>query len=161
MSACPCCSEKEYSQCCEPILKGDLLAQTPEALMRSRYTAYVQGNIDYLEESTHPNDRGDFDAQSTRDWSQNSQWQKLEILNATGQESDATTGQVEFIAFFAREGIDQKHHERAVFKKKEGRWYFSDGHPVKPAPVKRTSPKVGRNDPCPCGSGKKYKKCCA
>ena len=29
-----------------------------------------------------------------------------------------------------------------------------------PMPYERSSPKVGRNDPCPCGSGRKYKKCC-
>jgi uncharacterized protein YecA (UPF0149 family) len=29
-----------------------------------------------------------------------------------------------------------------------------------PAPIESEEPKVGRNDPCPCGSGKKYKKCC-
>ena len=161
MSLCPCCSEKEFSQCCEPIIKGDLLPETPEALMRSRYTSYVNGEIDYLRESTHPDDRGDFDSQSTRDWSEKSQWQKLEIITTKGGGPDDTEGFVEFIAFFAREGVDQKHHELASFKKSENQWYFSDGNPVKPATVKRTSPKVGRNDPCPCGSGKKYKKCCA
>ncbi|SMC54341.1 SEC-C motif-containing protein [Desulfocicer vacuolatum DSM 3385] len=161
MSLCPCCSEKEFSRCCEPIIKGEIPAQTPEALMRSRYSAYVKGDIAYLKESTHPDDRGDFDSQATQDWSENSQWQKLEIITTDKGGPDDTEGFVEFIAFFAREGIDQKHHELASFKKSDNQWYFSDGNPVKPATVKRTSPKVGRNDPCPCGSGKKYKKCCA
>jgi uncharacterized protein YecA (UPF0149 family) len=33
------------------------------------------------------------------------------------------------------------------------------GDDAKPVTVRRDEPKVGRNDPCPCGSGKKYKKC--
>ena len=51
--------------------------------------------------------------------------------------------------------------ERAEFEKLDGEWRFIDGHIFGPAPVKREEPKIGRNDPCPCGSGKKFKKCCA
>jgi SEC-C motif-containing protein len=53
-----------------------------------------------------------------------------------------------------------RHHERSVFEKIENRWYFKEGEMMKPKQVRREAPKVGRNDPCPCGSGKKYKKCC-
>jgi SEC-C motif-containing protein len=52
------------------------------------------------------------------------------------------------------------HHEVAEFKKEEGTWFFVDGHAPKYEQVKRQGAKIGRNAPCPCGSGKKYKKCC-
>jgi SEC-C motif-containing protein len=66
---------------------------------------------------------------------------------------------VEFIAKYAIDGNDFKHHERATFRRIDGDWFYMDGDMVKPKPVVRDKPKVGRNEPCPCGSGKKYKKC--
>ena len=160
MSLCPCCSKKEFSQCCEPIIKGDLLPETPEALMRSRYTSYVNGEIDYLRVSTHPDDREDFDSQSTRDWSEKSQWQKLEIINTTPSETHDNRETVEFKAHYQRDGGRMVHHELAEFRKSDGTWYFFDGKMVSTGQIRRDTPKVGRNDPCPCGSGKKFKKCC-
>jgi SEC-C motif-containing protein len=80
---------------------------------------------------------------------------------------------VEFIATYETAGTGLDHHEVSQFRKaKDGQWLFVDGeahqhkegeghhHNTPTAPVKRESPKIGRNDPCPCGSGKKYKKCC-
>ena len=46
------------------------------------------------------------------------------------------------------------------FARHNGRWYFVDGETIGQKPVVREGPRIGRNDPCPCGSGKKYKKCC-
>jgi SEC-C motif domain protein len=64
------------------------------------------------------------------------------------------------VAQFKIDGVLQKHHEKASFKKEEdGKWYFEDGK-VQVQPYERTGEKVGRNDPCHCGSGKKFKKCC-
>ncbi|MGN1324764.1 MAG: SEC-C metal-binding domain-containing protein, partial [Candidatus Spyradenecus sp.] len=55
---------------------------------------------------------------------------------------------------------DFEHHERSLFKRVDGQWKFIDGELVKPKPIVNEQPRPGRNDPCPCGSGKKYKKCC-
>jgi len=66
---------------------------------------------------------------------------------------------VEFIAFFRENDSLKKHHELASFKKIEGEWYFEDGKKISVKQVKRAEPKLGRNDPCHCGSGKKFKKC--
>ena len=52
------------------------------------------------------------------------------------------------------------HHELAEFRKSGDTWYFFDGKMVGPGQFTRETPKVGRNDPCPCGSGRKFKKCC-
>ncbi|MBD3244209.1 MAG: hypothetical protein GF331_26695, partial [Chitinivibrionales bacterium] len=70
-------------------------------------------------------------------------------------------GTVEFIASYDDSEGFKRHHEIGHFHKLHAAWYYEDGEMVKPKPVVRETPKVGRNDPCPCGSGKKYKKCCA
>ena len=57
---CPCGSGKAYGECCEPIIKQKELAQSPEALMRSRYTAYVKQEIGWLKESLEATQRSDF-----------------------------------------------------------------------------------------------------
>lgn len=156
---CPCGSGQGLKACCEPLIKGTKAAPTPEAVMRSRYTAYVTGDVAYLKETYLPANREDFDEDAVRKWSQSSEWLGLEIL-ATSGESSADRGVVEFVARYKIEGQEQKHHEIADFKKQDGRWYFVDGRPPKTAPLKRDAAKANRNDPCPCGSGKKYKKCC-
>lgn len=157
MTACPCSSGRDFDACCGPYLSGDALPPTAEALMRSRYSAFATGNIDYLEETLAPEERHDLDRSHITDWSQNSTWTGLEIRTTeAGGEGDAT-GVVEFLAKFERDGKPQVHHETSRFLKRDGRWYYVDGNM---GPPPRKAAKVGRNDPCPCGSGKKYKKCC-
>jgi SEC-C motif-containing protein len=68
-------------------------------------------------------------------------------------------GKVEFIAKFRRQNEDLRHHELATFVKIGGVWYFDDGRTPPPKTVRREDPRIGRNDPCHCGSGKKFKKC--
>ena len=160
MDLCPCGSERPYKQCCEPYIRGTRNAPTAEALMRSRYCAYVKSEIDYIYGTTHSSQRGKFDRKESEDWSQKTDWHSLEICqtDAGGEEDHA--GTVEFIARYRNRGKMARHHEVAEFKKEEGQWYFFDGHAPKYEQVKRDGAKIGRNDPCPCGSGKKYKKCC-
>ena len=84
----------------------------------------------------------------------------LEIVETTEGGPDDDTGTVEFIAKFKQNGQEIKHHELASFEKIDGKWIFMDGEVPKPKQVIRETQKVGRNEPCPCGSGKKFKKCC-
>ena len=156
---CPCGSGKEYSECCEPIIKGTALAQSPEALMRSRYTAYVKQEIGWLKESLEATQRSDFDEPSVEAWSRDSEWLGIEIKQ-TKTEEEKNIGWVEFIARFKQGNITRNHHELGEFHKVGGAWFFYDGRAVKQETVHKEGPDVGRNDPCPCGSGKKYKKCC-
>ncbi|MGE3262017.1 MAG: YchJ family protein [Bacteriovoracia bacterium] len=164
---CPCGSQKDYSQCCEPYITGKENAPTPEALMRSRYTAYVKVAEPYLKETLAPESRGDYNEGEVREWAKKSEWLGLQILSAKGDT-------VEFIAKYRTQGKVLEHHEVSKFKKKGDRWYFVDGDshvheegkghehhaPREPQkPMVREEPKVGRNDPCSCGSGKKFKKC--
>ncbi len=160
MSTCPCCSQMEYDQCCEPLIRGVKNAETAEQLMRSRYTAYAKTEIDYLKETIHPDMRADFNKKEAISWSETAEWQKLDIVETVQGGAEDSEGTVEFIAYYSNKNTAQKHHELAQFKKESDRWYFFDGEFVKPSSVKRDGPKIGRNEPCPCGSGKKYKKCC-
>ena len=67
---------------------------------------------------------------------------------------------IEFVAHYQIEKADLEHHEIATFGHVDGEWRFMDGKIVNPPPERRETPKVGRNDACTCGSGKKFKKCC-
>lgn len=154
---CPCGSTLAYEKCCEPLIKGASQATTAEILMRSRYSAYVNAEIDYLYATTHPDHRKGYDHEGTRKWAESSQWLGLEIVTSRGGEGDSL-GEVEFIARFSDEGVETAHHELGKFKKLDGNWYFTEGKMVTSKPL--ISNKIGRNDPCPCGSGSKYKKCC-
>ena len=160
MSACPCGSAKGYDNCCGPLLNAEKNADTAEALMRSRYTAYTRAAIEYLINTTHPSKKDAFDFESLRKWSEGSDWHGLEIIETEkgGEEDD--TGTVEFIARYTEKGKSSEHHEIADFQKQDGRWYFYDGRAPRPTTFVRKEPKIGRNAPCPCNSGKKYKKCC-
>lgn len=159
MSTCACGSEKSYSDCCEPYIKGTKPAPTAEALMRSRYTAFAKGEMDYIYNTHHESTRKELDMDGVKSWALNSEWLGLEIRETSkGSEKD-TEGQVEFKCKFNFNGKEQSHHELSTFTKENGKWFFVDGV-LRNNTVRRSEPKIGRNDPCSCGSGKKAKKCC-
>ncbi|PLX74550.1 MAG: hypothetical protein C0615_09375 [Desulfuromonas sp.] len=159
MNDCPCGSGAEYAACCEPIITGKKTAETAEQLMRARYSAHVKVDADFIHDTIHPDHRKDYDHDGAKKWAEESEWHGLEVLSTTGGGPDDESGEVEFIARFRdKEGI-RSHHEKGQFERKKKKWFFTEGKMVKSAPISVT--KVGRNDPCPCGSGKKYKKCCA
>jgi SEC-C motif-containing protein len=126
--------------------------------MRARYTAHVNVDVDFLFKSTHPDHRSGFGHKETKDWAENSEWYGLEILDSTKGGIKDDTGEVEFIARLRDREGRRSHHERARFSRVKKQWYFIDGTMVKSPPVNTS--KIGRNEPCPCGSGSKYKKCC-
>ena len=156
---CSCGTQKPFSECCEPYLKGLKKPETAADLMRSRYTAFVKHEIDYILNSVSPARRKDFDRKGIEEWSRDTDWAGLEIIATEKGGPDDETGVVEFAAKFREDGEEKKHHELATFVKLKGSWYFDDGRTPPAKPIKLEGPKVGRNDPCPCGSGKKYKKC--
>lgn len=129
--------------------------------MRSRYCAYARGHVDYIVETTHPAQRAALDPRSIRAWSEGSDWKRLEILTVSGGSPEDETGIVEFVAHYEERGIGNSHHERSAFTRIDGRWYFDTASSSLPGrEPARAVAKPGRNDPCPCGSGKKFKKCC-
>jgi len=157
-NSCPCGSGNDYTACCEPVITGRKKAETAEQLMRARYSAHEKVEIDFLYESTHPDHRKGYDHKTTRTWAEDSEWHGLEILETVQGGPKDEEGEVTFIARFRDKSGVRSHHERGQFKKRKGNWLFTEGTMVKGQPL--TSAKVGRNDPCPCGSGKKFKKCC-
>jgi SEC-C motif-containing protein len=160
MTLCPCNSGREYEACCGPVISGETPAASAEALMRSRYTAFALKKLDHLEQSLHPDQRSDHDPAATKQWADKSEWVNLEIVDTTGGGTDDEEGTVEFIATFRQKGATHSHHEIGEFQRHKGRWYYTNGRMVTPGTHRNEGPKIGRNDPCPCGSGKKYKKCC-
>ncbi|PLY03377.1 MAG: hypothetical protein C0623_01610 [Desulfuromonas sp.] len=158
MNECPCGSGAEYSACCEPIIKGKKAAETAEQLMRARYTAHVKVEIDFVSDSLHPEHRKDYDKKAARKWAEESDWHGLEIIDTVDGGPKDETGEVEFIARYRDKDGIRSYHERGRFERKKKKWYFTEGSMVKGQPL--TVTKIGRNDPCSCGSGKKFKKCC-
>lgn len=156
---CPCGLENSFENCCEPYIDGKKDAPTAEALMRSRYSAFVVGEIDYIMSTHHPDTVNEVSRDELEAWSEHSDWESLSVLaTQNGTEKDST-GIVEFVALYEVDDKAQKHHEQSEFEKIDGKWFFKDGKMVDTT-FKRATAKVGRNDPCPCNSGKKYKKCC-
>ena len=152
---CPCGTELDYDACCGPFHRREAPPPTAEALMRARYSAYVRGLVDYVGETTAPETRADFDPEAAANWASQSEWVGLRIVRTERGGLLDDSGMVEFVAAYRSGGRYVEHRERSEFRKTpEGQWLFVRGAP--PEPVK-----AGRNDPCPCGSGKKFKKCCA
>jgi SEC-C motif-containing protein len=160
MALCPCCSGLEFELCCSPYIAGEKKAPTAESLMRSRYSAFATGAMSYIAQTVAPEKRKEFDEKGVKEWSQKSEWTGLEIKSTERGAASDSDGMVEFIANYSISGAPHVHHERASFRKENGAWYFVDGDLVDKKPFQRPDPKIGRNDLCSCGSGKKYKKCC-
>lgn len=160
MTMCYCGSGIAFAECCEPYLTGSAQAPTAEKLMRARYSAYASGQVDFVHDTMVPEAREGFDRDSAKEWSAKSKWLGIEVLNLEDGTEKDDFGIVEFVARYTSEDTELEHHEIAEFKKVDGQWFFVDGRLVTQQPIVRESAKVGRNDPCVCGSGKKYKKCC-
>jgi len=140
--SCACGSGEVFEACCGPRLSGARPAQTPEVLMRSRYTAFVRGDGAYLFATQAPGIGTADDLAQARGRT----WCGLTVLDAKGDE-------VEFEARFLEGGALHLLHERSVFARVDGRWRYERGN------ASVGSAAVGRNDRCPCGSGKKFKSC--
>jgi SEC-C motif-containing protein len=150
-TSCPCGSGQLLGLCC-----GRYHAGTPppsaEALMRSRYSAYALGLVDYLVLSTLPAQQDGLDHDAIRAWSLGSSWLGLDVEQAELIEGEPQHAYVTFTAHWRDTTGEHSHRERSAFVRNKGSWYFIDP---------TVELKLGRNDPCPCNSGLKFKKCCA
>lgn len=160
MKMCHCGSGKNYSECCGLFISKKEVPATAQELMRARYSAFVEVDVDFIMDTASPDQPNAMSREAVKRWAEKTDWKKLEIISIEKGEKGDSTGIVEFKAYSAVDNTIQVHHERASFAKKNGKWFFEDGEPVSPEQIVRETPKTGRNDPCPCGSGKKYKKCC-
>ena len=158
LDICPCQSGLEYGLCCEPYLTFQKNPPTPEATMRSRYTAYSLGNIPYIKQSMCGKPLEGFDEEEALVWSRSVTWLGLTIVSAKKEKNDR--GLVEFKAKYKAQGKTETLHEISQFKKINHKWFYVDG--TYPKRSNRAKPKqLPRNQPCPCGSGRKFKNCCS
>jgi SEC-C motif-containing protein len=155
---CPCGLPASFEDCCGRFVGGHALPSTAEQLMRSRYTAFATGAIDYLMETHDPRTVDTADPERLTRWSKSSTWLGLRVMTVEGGSADHEHGTVAFAARFF-DGKNHEHRERSAFRKHDGRWFYVGGSPLDDEGT-RQSEKVARNSPCSCGSGKKYKRCC-
>ena len=118
--------------------------------MRSRYTAYSQANIDYIQRTMRGPALINFDPKAAYQWALQVKWLGLKVISAPKVAENAKIGFVEFIASFLEQDHQRCIHERSEFHFLEDRWFYITG----------LTPKVSLNANCPCGSGKKFKRCC-
>ncbi len=123
-SPCPCGSEAEYDQCCGMFHSGKESAPTAKALMRSRYSAFVKAEIQYLKETTWPPRQKDFDAAGYKERAANSLWLGLTIHECENGQVTDSKGHVRFTARSMMDGKLHEQTENSLFKKKDGRWYY-------------------------------------
>ncbi len=147
--ACYCCSGLQFAGCCEPYLQNRELPATPEQLMRSRYSAYCTENYPYILATYAAAARQTLSVETLRDSAAGSRWFALQIITTA-------PGQVEFKAFYFEQSTPYVLHETSRFEMEEGRWVYVSGDLH--ADTGRVN--IGRNSPCVCGSGKKFKQCC-
>jgi SEC-C motif-containing protein len=160
MSACHCGSGAEYTSCCEPVISGKRQAATAEALLRARYSAFNRADIKFIENSHSTKTRGQVDFAGIEQWARDAEWKKLEVIRVErGQAGDAD-GEIEFKAHYRLHNKDCVLHEVGEFAYKQRQWWYMDSKLPEMKQYVRETPKIGRNDPCACGSGRKFKKCC-
>jgi SEC-C motif-containing protein len=154
--ACPCGSGKLFSECCGPVLSGTRKAATAEELMRARFTAHATRDFGFVHRTYRPTSRQPYvpdpDGPTT-------EWTRLVVHNHSIG-SGPNTATVEFSAYGIEGGAEHVLHEKAEFMRVGDEWLYTRPLREGPAPFRETAKKPGRNEPCPCGSGKKYKHCC-
>lgn len=124
---CHCNSQKLFQECCEPIHRDMAFAKTAEQLMRSRYSAFVAANIDYLMSSHYASTRPLKEKNDILKWTKSVTWVRLEIIAAKAGLEDDTQALVEFKAFFMENGRLECIHENSYFVKEQGLWYYKAG----------------------------------
>jgi SEC-C motif-containing protein len=152
---CLCGSGIDYQQCCEPFHSGEKIPATAEALMRSRYTAYVLRKAAYLLETwdvTRRPEKIDFSREKI-------DWIRLEITGIKKGGIKDSKGVVAFKAFYSQDGEEHVMNEISRFTKINGRWFYLDGV-IKSMGKVDLQTNQGKNALCACGSGKKFKRCC-
>lgn len=155
MGLCPCGSGKPFEFCCGPLIAGRP-APTAEALMRSRYSAFVIGNLDYLQKTSAGEAALKFNRAELALSLPSTEWLRLEINGTEDGQVGDQSGSVTFRVRFRENGRLHVQGERSEFRRIGGEWRYVRGDvEIRPD----ASVRVGRNDPCPCGSGKKFKKC--
>ena len=150
-SACLCNSQLNYGDCCQPYHLDIKTPATPEQLMRSRFSAYALKNASYVFKTYAKEKQAQNPVNEIADFANSCRFVNLVVRDT--QQSDER-GYVAFNAYYFYQNLYCELDEKSDFIKEDGEWRYLEGiiNPV-------ADIKVARNDPCPCASGKKYKKC--
>ncbi|MGI2258336.1 YchJ family protein [Shewanella sp. GXUN23E] len=146
---CPCQSGSLYEHCCGLLHQAKESASTPEQLMRSRYCAFYMQQWSYLISTHHPQTRQGLTEEALAQ-GPHPQWLALDVLQAS---EDGAHGQVTFKAWYKNAGKVDAIYECSDFVKQDEQWFYTTGEQMR-------ARLPGRNDPCICKSGKKFKQCC-
>lgn len=120
--ACPCGVSASYAACCGQSLDAGQRPATAEALMRSRYVAYVQGRADYLLQTWHSSTRPatlHLEDESVR-------WLGLKVIRVEAGGPEDAQGLVEFVARYKLNGQAHRLHEISRFVQENGQWFYRD-----------------------------------
>ena len=121
---CYCGQPKPYANCCEQVHKNMEKAETAEQLMRSRYSAFVKANGDYLMQSHHASTRPTKEKKTIVNWAKSVQWIKLDVLETCRGLKNDTNGTVTFKAYFYENGKVDVIHEKSAFVKENNKWFY-------------------------------------
>ncbi|MEW6998600.1 YchJ family protein [Colwelliaceae bacterium BS250] len=160
---CPCGSDKDFSSCCQPFINKQQLPKTAEQLMRSRYSAYAIKDSEYIFQTYAMSKQPDNAINDIKEWAEQTTWLTLEILPTdpestfeSAKDNEQQYYYVEFCADYLTNNEVWQMHEYSRFIIEDAQLKYLDGE-VKHNKLLRT---VTRNDTCPCGSARKYKRCC-
>ncbi len=124
---CECGSGRSVENCCRSIISGKRQAESCLELMRSRYSAFVQLNVEYLIKSHHSSTRNIREYKSSKTWMQSVKWIGLTIIRTKDGEKNDETGYVEFRALYFEAGKMQQIHELSFFRRENGNWKYVSG----------------------------------
>jgi SEC-C motif-containing protein len=124
---CPCTSKKPYDRCCGPFHAGTALPQTAEQLMRSRFSAYALGKVDYLISTRVDAKRADEDREELLQYCKSVSCVGLKIISKEKGEKADDTGLVTFHASLQANGRRSLHIETSSFAREQGKWVYVDG----------------------------------
>ncbi|MEP5256102.1 MAG: YchJ family metal-binding protein [Winogradskyella arenosi] len=121
---CYCGTTKTYQECCEVFHSNNGKTDTAEQLMRSRYSAFVLADVDYLMATHHQSTRPTKEKKAIVKWAKSVQWIKLEILDTSKGTKNDIEGTVTFNAYFFENGKVDVIHEKSAFVKENGQWFY-------------------------------------
>lgn len=148
---CYCCSGLFFSNCCQPLLDNRIAAANCLQLMRSRYSAYCRKNIEYIFQTCHPDCRSANSKAQITEFANSVHFVGLTIVDWSANMA-SLSGSVSFAARYISNNKLETLTEQSRFLYSD-RWYYYDGD------IGAEATNIGRNDSCPCGSGKKFKQC--
>jgi SEC-C motif domain protein len=124
---CPCGNKLDFDACCGPYLSGAAAPPTAAALMRSRYTAYLEGAVDYIVATTAPATRTNLDRAALAAYCRSLRGVSLRIVETTQGGPRDDTGYVSFEATLRADGRKFVQRERSRFMREHGCWVYVDG----------------------------------